>query len=746
MSGKDLQNFSMLGLFLMEAETQAQALGDGLLRIEKPPVDKSDLEALMRAAHSLKGGARIVRSDEVVKFAHAMEDYFSSLINGTITVAPGHIDQLLAGVDLIKKISRTPEGEFPQFVAEQSASFASLAQAYRDLIAGKTVAPVVKKEIVAEENVGLDKPRKGTAQEHIVKVADSKMKHMLELAGESFVNVKKLQFLERELLAMKKLSGEVAEIVDKLREARHGQEATEWETREWYDALKSHHDDQQRELAVFIRDFSDFARKSESFSEDFYNEVVSCKIMPFQDLAKIFPRMIRDLGQTLGKKVELEIVGGETGLDRDIMEKLEAPLTHLLRNAVDHGLELPEQRLAAGKPATGTIKMAAFHWAGMFNITITDDGRGIDVEALRNSIAEKGLATVEMLMDMPERELFDFLFLPGFSTRSEVSEISGRGIGLDVVMSMIQEVKGQIDIETRKGEYTMFRLQMPVSLSVIPALIVEVGGEFYAFPTTRIDRLRHVSASEIMTMENHQYIREDGVNIGVVPAGEIMGCPGHNPDAGEIPLLLVSDRYNRYALAVDRFVREEKIVVRPLDERLGKVFCVNSASILDDGSPILIIDIDDLVRAIDNQIKSDNLHRVGGATGDAAPVKRKRLLVIDDSITVRELERQILESHGYEVETAVNGMDGWNAVRTAEFDMVITDIDMPRMNGFELVEKIKGNSRLKHLPVMIVSYKDREEDKIRGAECGADYYLTKSSFHDNTMVEAVYKMIGEAEK
>ncbi len=742
MSGGDLKNFSMLGLFLMEAESQAQALNDGLLKLEKAPAGKGDLESLMRAAHSLKGGARIIQSDVIVKFAHAMEDYFAAVINGSIVIMPEHVDHLLVGVDMIKKISQTKEADFAEFIAGHADNFTALSGIYADLTAGKTVAGRVRAEIVSEESIGVDKSTDGAAQ--VVKVAETKMKKLLELAGESFVNVKKVQALEREIHYLKKICGQAGEIIGKLRESFTPHGEMEWENGEWNEELKSLQEDHSIRMTEFSRDISELSRKLESFSEDLYNEVVSCKIMPFQDLARIFPRMVRDLALNLGKQIELEISGGNTGLDRDILEKLEAPLTHLLRNAVDHGLESPAERLKAGKPAIGTIRVSAFHWAGMFNITITDDGRGIDVEALRECIVEKKLATREMLQNMPEREIFDFLFLPGFTTRSEVSEISGRGIGLDVVMTMIQEVKGQIEVETRLGEYTMFRLQMPVSLSVIQALIAEIGGEIYAFPSTRIDRLLSIPTDQLLTLENHQYFQYEGANIGVVSAAEVFGYPDRPLETNEVQLLLVSDRYNQYALVIDRFVREEKIVVRPLDERLGKVFCISAASILDDGSPILIVEVDDLVRSIDNHVKNDTLHRINRDIGDSAPVIRKKILVIDDSITVRELEKQILESHGYLVEVAVNGMDGWNAVRNSEYDMVITDIDMPRMNGFELVEKIKGTGRLKNIPVMIVSYKDREEDKVRGAEAGADFYLTKSSFHDNTMIDAVYKLIGEA--
>ena len=752
MNNDVLKDFSMLGLFLMEAESQAQILGDGLLKLEKGAAEPSDLEGMMRAAHSLKGGARIMQAGEIVKFAHAMEDFFVAVIKGRIIVAGDHIDRLFDGVDLIRQIAGSKEDTFETTVEGLRNRFVELSTLYNDFAAGRTSAPSAPASTPAEPVPAplpvatTDAPavkKVSAVKEHFVKVTATQMDRLLGLAGESFVNVKKIQAQESELFKIKKNLLQFSELAEKINE-KIGDEDVGEELRNLFGDFREQYNGLCRGTTDFVTDFSGFASRMESFSDDFYNEVVSCKIVPFEELARVFPRMVRDVAKELKKQVDFEVSGLKTGIDRDILDKLEASLSHLLRNAIDHGLETPEERLAAGKPAVGSLKMSAFHWAGMFNITISDDGRGIDLTTLRGHIIKKNLATAEMLENMPEKELLDFLFLPGFTTKSAVSEISGRGFGLDVVMSMIQEVKGGIHVETQCGKYTTFHLQLPITLSVISALIVEIGNELYAFPSTRIDRLLLIDTDGIKTMENHQFIEHEGSNIGVVSASEILGYPMKNLDSGRTPLLLLSDRYNQYALVVDRFIREEKIVVRPLDERLGKISGINSASVLDDGSPVLIADVDDIVRSIDNHVKSDTLHNLSRNETDAIHGKKKKVLVIDDSITVRELERQILETNGYLVETAVNGVDGWNAIRTEHYDIVITDIDMPRMNGFELVEKIKSSSKFKTLPVVIVSYKDREEDKLKGIECGADFYLTKSSFHDNTLVETVYRLIGEA--
>lgn len=749
MNNDDLKDFSMLGLFLMEAENQFQSLNDGLIKLEKDPEHFHDFESLMRASHSLKGGAQIVQSEIIVKFAHSMEDYFVDVMNGKIAVEGNHIDLLLEGADLVKKIAEIKEEDFYNFVSEYSENFRLLTENYQAFkipqstllpSATQTTTPATPEKQQIPQTI--EHPRKSpAAKDNFVKVASSKMQKLLGLAGESFVSLKSLHNIEEEILKLKKNFIEISEMNEKLYDA-FTEGKPEENPGELVSGLREKHDGFYWAISEFATKFSDFSLNAETFSDDLYNEVVSCEILPFEDLSKVFPRTVRDIARKLGKHVNIEISGDKIGVDREILEKLEAPLNHLIRNAIDHGIETPEERKKAGKPEAGNLKLSAFHWEGMFNLTITDDGAGIDLETVKQKIIDRGLASDKMVEKMPKNEILEFLFLPGFSTSSSVTEISGRGVGLDVVLNMVQEVKGTIKVDTELQKGTTFHLRMPTTLSVISVLIVEIANELYAFPTTRIDRLITAKTSELQTLENHQFIRHDNVNTGVVSAREILGYPVNGWDEDMVSLLVISDRHNQYALAVDRFIKEDKIVIKPIDERLGKIPCISAVSVLNNGSPVLVTDIDDIVRSINTLVKGDTLHKIAFDENNLNIKKRKRVLVIDDSITVRELEKHLLENKGYLVETAVDGMDGWNAIRTQNYDIVITDIDMPKMNGFELVEKIKSNNKLRSLPVMIVSYKDREEDRVRGIDAGADYYLTKSSFHDNTLIDAVFKLIG----
>ncbi len=499
-------------------------------------------------------------------------------------------------------------------------------------------------------------------------------------------------------------------------------------------------------LGETVEAIEEFARVSEDLSSRLHHEVLASRMRPLADGIRGFPRLVRDLARELGKQARFEVVGETTGVDRDILDRLEAPLNHLIRNALDHGLEMPEDRRAAGKPPMGTIRLEARHRAGMLQIVLADDGRGIDLERLRAKVVERGLTTAAMAARLSETELLDFLFLPGFSTKEHVTEVSGRGVGLDVVQSMVHAVRGSVRVASRPGKGTRFVLQLPITVSVIRALLVEIAGEPYAFPLSRIDRIFMLDRNDLRELEGKQHVMLDDQPVGLVEATRVFDLPPDHVlrEADELlPVVVASDRSHRFGVVVDRFLGERDLRVSPLDARLGKVPNINSSSVLENGWPVLIVDVEDLIRSIDNLLSGRRLGKLAAQVVERHVRAPKRVLVVDDSITVRELERQLLENRGYTVDVAVDGVDGWNAVRSAHYDLVVSDIDMPRMDGIQLVQHIKDDARLKAIPVVIVSYKDREEDRIRGLDAGANSYLTKSSFHDQTFLTTVADLIGE---
>jgi two-component system sensor histidine kinase and response regulator WspE len=307
----------------------------------------------------------------------------------------------------------------------------------------------------------------------------------------------------------------------------------------------------------------------------------------------------------------------------------------------------------------------------------------------------------------------------------------------------VRRVGGSVQITTELGRGTRFHLLLPITLSVLRAVLVEIAGEPYAFPHNRIDRLLRVDRSEVRSLEHRQFITVDGQHVGLALATQLFDLPAAASPGEQLSILLLSDATGCYGLIVDAFRGEQDLVVRPLDPRLGKIPNLSAAAVLDDGSPVLIADVEDLFRSMDEYIQAGSLQRCDSAAG--GPKAKKRVLVVDDSITVREVQRQILRTHGYHVEVAVDGQDGFNALQSAKFDLVISDVDMPRMTGLELVRRIREDHVMRDLPVIIVSYKDRDEDRMRGLQAGANHYLTKSSFHDATFLDAVVGLIGRAE-
>jgi two-component system sensor histidine kinase and response regulator WspE len=584
-----------------------------------------------------------------------------------------------------------------------------------------------------------DAPRAEADAEAVVRVTAQSLNRLMSLAGESLVQARWLQPFATALLKLKKQQDHLARLIDGLSQAvAQGQ-------REHVRSLLSEILEQsavcRQVLAERMGEFEDHAAQAEDLNSRLYREVIVSRMRPFADGAHGFPRLVRDMARKLGKQVRLEIDGQSTEVDRDILEKLEAPLMHLLRNAVDHGIEPPDERRAAGKPEQGVVRLEVHHRAGMLAITVSDDGGGIDLDRLRRKIVERRLNSAEMVTSMTEPELLEFLFLPGFSTAGGVTEYSGRGVGLDVVQDTIRKVGGSVRISSRHGQGTTFHLGLPITLSVLRAVLVDIAGEPYAFPHNRIDRLLRVSRDAVRSLEHRQFVSVDGQNVGLVLAAQLLDLPGEVPE-DDLPVVLFGDSTGQYGLIVEAFRGEQDLVVRPLDPRLGKVPNVSAAAILDDGSPVLIADVEDLVRSMDQFIQSGSLRRCDEA--EQKEQRRKRILVVDDSITVREVERQVLRNEGYEVAVAVDGMDGWNQARAGSFDLIVSDVDMPRMNGLELVKRIREDERLGEVPIIIVSYKDRAEDRRRGLDLGANQYLTKSSFHDNTFLRAVADLIGEA--
>lgn len=757
----------MLDLFRIELDNYSKVLETGLVDVEKSNNIES-METLMRAAHSIKGAAMLIGLDVIVTLAHAMEDVLSSARQGRLKLRSEDIDWLLKGNDVFVSVSGIDSAQVQVWLLENRAYIEDLGRKILTILNIPSKAQEVEDKPVLDKEVTPSKPlyvktdvremiekqsdipaKKDETlkakpaekdEESFVRVLSESLNRLMGFAGECLVQAKSVKPFSASLLSMKDYFMEVFSNLENIFYYTKGRDIPREIQERFEDSLKKL-DFFRDILSGHIVDFELFSRNLEHLADKLYGEAINIRMRPFSDGLHGFPRMVRDLSKTLGKKVKLSIIGEATRVDRDILEKLEAPLTHLLRNAIDHGIETPDERLAAGKPEEGLLVIEAHHSSGMLHIVVADDGRGIDLERLRVRIVEKGHCTSDIAYNLTNEELLNFLFLPGFSTAKNVTEVSGRGVGLDVVLSMAQSVGGTARVETKKGAGTSFHIQLPLTLSVIRTLLVDISTEAYAIPLTRIDYIIETSNKNLKTLEDKQFYTFEGENIGIIDAHQALGLPTTDGYSDVIYIVVLSDRMNRYGIVVDRFLGERELVVIPLDPRLGKVPNISSGAILEDGTPVLILDVDDLVRTIDNILNLGKLKKVG-AYKELKEIKRKHILVVDDSLTVREVERRLLENAGYEVKAAVDGVDGFNTLQLERFDLVVSDIDMPRMNGIEMIKRIRSDPNLKDIPVIIVSYKERAEDRLKGLEAGANYYLTKSSFHDEGLINAVRDLIG----
>jgi two-component system sensor histidine kinase and response regulator WspE len=759
MTPEQMRDASLLELFSLEAEAQTQVLSAGLLALERNPSQADQLESCMRAAHSLKGAARIVGIDSGVSVAHVMEDCLVSAQEGRLLLRPEHIDALLQGTDLLMRIATPANAPQP---ADIEAYVALMAQLLDPSSSTAVAAPVMAElqlqaprveptppapviDVASETPESAPRKNKRTTEggERVLRVTAERLNSLLDLSSKSLVETQRLKPHLATMQRLKRMQNNGLRALENLN-VHLKEHALSLEALEALEDARRLLAESQQLLSEKNAELDEFAWQASQRAQVLYDTALACRMRPFADVLTGQVRMVRDLGRSLGKQVRLEIEGEKTQVDRDVLEKLEAPLTHLLRNAVDHGIETPEQRLLKGKPEEGLIRLRASHQAGLLVLELSDDGNGVDLEKVRRSIVERQLSPAETAAQLSEEELLTFLFLPGFSLRDTVTEVSGRGVGLDAVQHMVRQLRGAVELEQTAGEGSRFHLEVPLTLSVVRSLVVEVGEEAYAFPLAHIERMCDLAPEDIVQVEGRQHFWHEGQHVGLVAASQLLNRPASQSSGETLKVVVIRERDAVYGVAVERFIGERTLVVLPLDERLGKVQDISAGALLDDGSVVLIVDVEDMLRSVDKLLNTGRLERIARHGNQAAEAARKRVLVVDDSLTVRELQRKLLLNRGYDVAVAVDGMDGWNALRSEDFDLLITDIDMPRMDGIELVTLLRRDNRLQSLPVMVVSYKDREEDRRRGLDAGADYYLAKASFHDDALLDAVVELIGGA--
>jgi two-component system chemotaxis sensor kinase CheA len=478
-------------------------------------------------------------------------------------------------------------------------------------------------------------------------------------------------------------------------------------------------------------------------------EVKHTRMLPFDTITASFGRMVRDLAREAGKEAVLHIVGSDTEMDKQVLEQIKDPLIHLLRNAVDHGIELPEQRAALGKPRWGTITLTAERRGQSILIRVSDDGAGLDLDAIRQVVARRGRGDTSSL---DETDLVEAIFDVGISTKPIITDVSGRGVGLDVVRRNVEALRGRIEVDWTRGGGVTFGLALPMALTSSHALLVSVSGQPFAIPLDGVERLISIKPDEIISLEGHSAVRYNGQPLTLVNLGDVLGLAPvcavqdgslNTPASGpRILAVVLTAVERRIAFVVDEFIGEHEVVIKGLGRQLTSVGGIAGATVMGSGEVVLILNVADLIK-----LGVRSRHRpvldVLSKTASAEPASdRQHILIVDDSITTRTLERNILEAAGYSVQLATDGQEAWDAIAAGDVpDLVVADVIMPRLDGFDLTRRLKNEPGTADVPVILVTSLDSPGDKALGIEAGADAYITKNSFDQNNLLETIRQLI-----
>jgi len=465
---------------------------------------------------------------------------------------------------------------------------------------------------------------------------------------------------------------------------------------------------------------------------------LTLRMLPLATVFEPLRRTVRDMAREFGKEIDFVITGGETELDRKIAERIGDSLMHMIRNALDHGIESASERVQAGKPSRGTISLAAFHDSGGVSLELSDDGRGLCTEKIREKALAKRLYDAETLERMSRAEINNLIFVPGFSTSPIITDISGRGVGMDVVRkNIVDELKGTVTIETQEGAGSTFLLRLPLNLAVFPLFFVTAGGTTCALPATFVVELLRVARDAIIEIVDKRAIRLREQIVPVEELASILKLPGDtSPQSKEAVIVVVRDGKNMLGLLVDEILGGEEMVVKPLPSHLQGLRIVIGGTIGEGGRIINVLHVPELLRLARDLTDS-------GRGAEARERERgASILVVDDSINTREIEKSILEAYGYLVEVAEDGQEALEKTRGKLFDLVITDVEMPRLDGFSLTERLRADQSYRNVPIIIVTSREKEEDKKRGILVGADAYIIKQAFDQSNLLDTVRSLIG----
>ncbi|TAN44756.1 MAG: hybrid sensor histidine kinase/response regulator [Nitrospirae bacterium] len=718
----DLKKF--IGRFIEEAKDHLDKLGQGIMDLEKSPDDAENINSIFRSAHTIKGSSRMMNLTPITEVAHKLEDVLGSLREKKITHSAKLSDLLLRAVDAISDmVDMVASGK--EITADNSALCESLIKAAEKAPSEGPVAqgrPDVKAE--SADN-------KHKAQETF-KIKADKLDDLIKLMGEIVSGQSRLR---QRLSDAKEIETMLAKQVSFLSGLEvHG-------TQSGLEGVVAGANSVFSRVKKLVSDIKDDVNIYELLTDDLQGKTVMMRMVPLSTVLDSFRRMVRDMSRSIGKDVEIVIEGDSIELDKKIVEKIGDPLVHMIRNSIDHGIETPEGRTLKGKDPKGNIRLSAVYDAGSVLIEIADDGAGLPLEKIKEKAVRKKIFSEEEADVLREAELIDLIFHPGFSTSEIITDISGRGVGMDVVRKyIIEDMKGSIRVETKKDAGTAFFIRLPLTLAVMRLLLISAGGHVFAVAAHYVKEIIRASEGEFMTVVDKKALKLRNEFVPVVDLADLLKLPDDRDrhakkNAAGMLILLAQVGDEKLGLIIDDLLDEEDMVIKSIPEHLKGIRFVSGFTVTGKNEIINVLHIPVVIEAA-GEVKE---HR---AEIKAAAVAGANILVIDDSLNTREIEKSILESYGYTVTLAEDGIDGFEKAMGGKFDAVITDVEMPRLDGFSLTEKLRLEEAYKHTPIIIVTSRQKEEDKRRGISVGADAYIVKGSFERSNLLETIQNLIG----
>ena len=672
-------------LFAQEAEGRLTQLGQLLLELEQSGDQETLIRSVFRELHTLKGSAAVAGLDDVSRVAHDLEELVDTLRVEGRPATPEVIDTLLRGADqLSTTINAAQNGSQvtdPAKAAPKRGNGAHPPQTTAPQSSGSELASAPNSVSPSTDSPTSRRGEKSSAA--VIMVPLERLEELTRSVGETASAHLRM--------------GRMLKDTFKIDPAT----CTEF-----------------NELSRLLNDLQDRAMRTQ--------------MVPVSTITDQLHRAVRDLARAQGKKIRWEARGTDTELDRGVLHQLSDSLVHLVRNAVDHGVELPEERQGVGKDAQARVRLHAMQLGSEVILTVTDDGRGIDVARVTDEADRRGIDTD----GMTEQELLGLTFQAGLSTRPFVTDVSGRGVGLDVVRAKVESVHGRVEVRSEPGAGTEFRIVVPITTAVLRCLLVEAGGQSFALPFHRVLLSQPHEAAATAHAEGRPVIRVEGHAIPIQALAETLDLGAGTQTTG--PLVVLADTARRHAFQVDRLIGQRDVAIKALDPLLPHLPAVAGASVEPDGSILVVLDPPGLIH---------RARQASRATMPTTPIEgsqasRRSILVVDDALTIRELQRSILERVGFDVRVAIDGNHALSALAEAPSDLVLTDIEMPNMDGFALTEAIRAHPTLANIPVLILSSRSSADDRQRGLDAGADGYIQKSGFDEASLLTAVNRLLG----